>query len=93
MKAKINTCKEEGRVIEACSIKRINEYKAHESKKIVMKNDIKPKRVNDDDEETFPTKVLETWALTDVRPKRWTMATRKQGLKPMCATRKKSKAE
>ena len=80
VKAKINTCKEEGRVIEACSIKRINEYKAHESKKIVMKNDIKPKRV-DDDEETFPTKVLETWALTDVRPKRQKVAAKKQRLK------------
>ena len=88
VKDKTNTCEEEGTIIVACSIKRINGYEAHDSKEIAMKNDIKPKRVDNDHEETFPTKVLETWALTDVRPKRWTMATRKQGLKPMCATRK-----
>ena len=129
VKAKINTCKEERRIIEACSNKRINGYEAYESKEIATKNDIesemamdesmadghvetfstlvpetwvdaseskretqetegggkevkaeantceeegdvKPKRVDDDDEETLPTKVLETWALTDVRPKR-----------------------
>ena len=48
--------------------------------------DVKPKRVDDDHEETFPTKVLEIWALTDVSPKRRKLAMRKQRSKPMRTT-------
>ena len=67
--------------------KRINGYEAHESKEIAMKNDVKPKRVDNDHEETFPTKVLETWALTDVRPERQKVAAKKRRLKLMHATK------
>ena len=48
--------------------------------------DVKMKRVDDDHEETFPTKVLETWALTDVRPKRRKVAVRKQRSTPTRTT-------
>ena len=39
-------------------------------------------------EETFPTLVLETWALTDVRTKRWKVTARKQREKLMPTTLK-----
>ena len=35
--------------------------------------------------------VRETWALIDVRPKRRTVAARKQGLKLVCVTRRSNK--
>ena len=48
--------------------------------------DVKMKRVDNDHEETFPTKVLETWALTNVRPKRQKVVVKKQRSKPMRTT-------
>ena len=36
VKAETNTCEEQGRIIEACSIKRVNGYEADESKEIAM---------------------------------------------------------
>ena len=76
-KVETNTCGEERSIIKDCSIKRIDGYEAHEFEGIAMENDVKAKMVNGH-EELFPALVLETWALTDVRPKRQKLAARKQ---------------
>ena len=39
-KVEKNTCDEERRIIEACSIKKVNGYEAHEIEEIATKNDI-----------------------------------------------------
>ena len=43
-------------------------------------------RVDDEHGETPPTLDLETWALADVRPKRWKVVARKRRSKPMQTT-------
>ena len=77
LKVETNTCDEERSIIKDCSIEKINGYEAHDFEEIAMENDIKAKMVNGH-EEPFPALVLETWALTDVRPKRRKLAGRKQ---------------
>ena len=76
-KVETNTCDEERSIIRDCSIEKINGYKAHDFEEIDMENDVKAKMLNSH-EEPFPALVLETWALTDVRPKRQKLAARKQ---------------
>ena len=89
-KVETNTCDEERSIIKDCSIKRIDGYEAHEFQGIARENDVKAKMVNGH-EELFPALVLETWALTDVRPKRRIVMGKKQGLKLICATKSLSK--
>ena len=57
-----------------------------------MENDVKAKTVNGH-EEPFPALVLETWALTNVRPKRRTVEARKQGLKLIHVLKRPRKAQ
>ena len=76
-KVETNTCDEERSIIKNFLIEKINGYEAHDFEEIAMENDVKAKMVNGH-EEPFPTLVLETWALTDVRPKRRKLASRKK---------------
>ena len=47
VKVEANACNEEGSIIEACSIKRVNGYEAHEIEEIATKNDIESKVAKD----------------------------------------------
>ena len=77
-KVEKNTCDEERRIIEACSMKKVNGYEAHEIEEIATKNDIQSEMAMDESMvdghvETFLTLHLPKEQLrprTYVRPKR-----------------------
>ena len=69
-KVETNTCDEERSIIEACSIKRVNGYEAHEIEEIATKNDIESEVAMEElmadgrVEDSF-TQVPETWAVAE----------------------------
>ena len=79
-------------IIEACMIKEDNGCEAYRFGDVAMNEKVKEvfvnntTRVDDDHGETSSTLDPETWALADVRPKRWKVAARKRRSKPIRTT-------
>ena len=84
---------EGARMRKACVIEGDKKCKADKIEEIAMKKDIESEVLMDESMtdgyvETFPTLVLDTWELTDVRPKRRKVVARKQREKLMPTTLK-----